>query len=105
MQIKPACCLSDFAQSFFIELRFYNLSGGIFHERRSAIVALNGNERALRRADANRESSNAGIARGLRHFRRVATQLFAIRENDQRAISSRAFPKCVYREIDRFRDI
>ena len=81
------------------------MSRGIFHERRSAIVAVDWNERALRRAHPNRENSHARISRGLGCLRRITVQLFAIGENDQRSISGGAFSKCVYGEIDRFGNI
>src|SRR5438477_431108 len=99
MQIKTAANLRDFVQPFFVKLRFYNLSRGIFHERRSAIVAVDWNERALRRAHPNRENSHARISRGLGCLRRITVQLFAIGENDQRSISGGAFSKCVYGEL------
>src|SRR5260370_17549346 len=96
MKKKSAGGLSDFAHPFFVELRFYNLPGGIFHERSPAIVAVDWNERALRRAHPDRENSHARISPGLRCLRRVPVQLFPIGENDQRCISAAPFSHFVY---------
>src|SRR5437588_1694643 len=105
MKIKSASRLSDVAQSLFVQLRFHNLSGGIFDERGAAIFAVDWNERALRCADSDRENFHACIGGGLRQLDRVAAEFFAVGENYQRAISSRAFPKCLHREIDRLGNI
>ena len=105
MKIKSTGGLSDFAQPLFVELRFHNLSGGIFHECSSAVIAVNWNERALWRADANRENLYACIRRGFRGLRCIAAEFFAIGENDQRAISGGAFSKRVNRQVNRFRNI
>src|SRR2546429_6954499 len=105
MKKNPAGGLSDFAQPLFVELRFHNLSSGIFPEGGSAVTTVNWNERALWRADANRENLHACIRRGFRSLRRIAAEFFSVGENDQRAISGRAFSKRVNREVDRFGNI
>ena len=46
MDVKPARCLSDLAQARLIELRFHDLSLGVFHECGAAAFSLDGNKRA-----------------------------------------------------------
>ena len=105
LQIKSSACLRDFAQTLFIQFRFHHLSSRVFHEGRFAIFAADRNKRALRRPHADCENPHTGVGRSLCALHCVSAQLFAIGENDQRAISHRALAECARGQRDRFGNV
>src|SRR5262245_51017710 len=93
MDVKPACCLSNLAQPRLIELRFHDLSLGVFYERSPAAFSLDGNKRASRRPNPDGEDAHSGVRGFFRCPHRIAAQFFAIGENDQGAITDCRFAK------------
>ena len=59
----------------------------------------------MRGADAYRKNFHARVRRFLGFVYRVATKFLAVCENNEGAISHRAFPKCLCRQCDRFADV
>ena len=105
MEIQPASGFRDLPQSLFIELGLHNLSAAVFYERCCAARAAQRYQRSFRRPDADGENLYARICRRLRDLNRVARELLAIGEDDERAIADGRLTKCAAGERNSVRNV
>ena len=77
----------------------------VLHKRGPAIFARDWNQRTTRCSDSNGENPHARFRRRFRCDDRVAAQVFAVGENNERTITSRCFAIDARRERDRFGNI
>ena len=94
----------NFPHPRFVELRLHVLALIVAQELRPAAGRRNRNQRAIRRAEADRENVKAILVRP-RGDHRIRLQLLAVGKNDQRAVLALAFSECLVRRLDRIREI
>ena len=103
-RIEPAGRFRNSRERLFVQSRFHKLPIRPFDKLRAALLAGNGNERAVRRADANGEDPHRPCRFACR-INGVRAEIFAICKKHQAAALAFALAKRVGGRSDRLGDV
>ena len=91
-------------QARFVQVRFHELAGLVFHET-AALFRRNRDQVAVGRADADGVNLQAILRRRFRRNERVAFEILAVGQQDEDFVLARAILQCGLRLANRAGDV